>query len=416
MAYEDKTSIELPKQSIGRITAIDFVRGLAIILMALDHASTYWNSGRFFGEFYFSSRPEILPDLLQFLIRFVSHWCAPTFVCLAGASLVLSETKRLERGDSERSITQHFIVRGLILLLIEWILIAPLFEAWILYFGVLAAIGVGFILFAFIRQFDTKIVLGFSLVLILSPIFGEFIWNPLFNQGVHPAEFSIFNIGLLGGVIGNGELIKWINAVAFLPQWPYGLYPIDPWLGIMGIGIVLGRWIINQQKLPNSDKTISKTLFRVGLGSLLIFFILRVIQGFPTSYFPIWQERGMLIENAFTIQNFFFMSKYPPSLVFLLWTLGGMCLVLAIGFYLQNNIGFQKWIKPVTVFGTTALYFYCAHLLLYAALPKVLNTVRNYSVQITLIVWIVGLILLYPSCLEFRKFKKNNPDSVLKYI
>lgn len=58
---------------ILRIPAIDFVRGLAIILMAIDHASTYWNSGRFFGEFLFSQRPAVLPDLLQFLIRFVSH-------------------------------------------------------------------------------------------------------------------------------------------------------------------------------------------------------------------------------------------------------------------------------------------------------------------------------------------------------
>ncbi len=413
MTYNHEISISNTKRSRGRISAIDFVRGLAIILMALDHASTYWNSGRFFGEFYLSLRPEFLPDLLQFLIRFVSHWCAPTFVCLAGASLALSEAKRIEKGISQREITQHFVIRGIILLLIEWILIGPLFEAEAFYFGVLAAIGVGFILFAFLRTFSPKVILGFSLILLLSPIFAEFIWNPIFNPGAHPVSFSIFKLGEISPYEG---FQNWLNAMTYNPMWPYGLYPLDPWLGIMGIGIILGRWILRQQELPNSNIVISKKLTIVGGASLITFFILRTIQGFPTSYFPIWQETGVLIKNAFAFQNYFFMSKYPPSIVFLLWTLGGMCLALALGFYLQENKIFQKWTRPITVFGTSALYIYCTHLLLYAVVPKVSDRVRGFSVQITLIVWIIGLALLYPSCLEFRKLKKRFPNSVLKYI
>lgn len=416
MAYKEEISIPNHKESVKRIPTIDFVRGVAIILMALDHASTYWNSGRFFGEFYYSQRPEILPDFFQFLIRFVSHWCAPTFVCLAGASLVFSETKRLEKEIPQREITKHFVIRGLVLLNIEWILIGPLFDAENLYFGVLAAIGVGFILFGFIRKLNTKLILGFSLILLLSPIFAEFIWNPIFNPGAHPVSFSIFNFGYLVGFIENTRFKNRLNATTFDPMWPYGLYPLDPWLGIMGIGIILGRWILKQQELPKSNESISKKLTAIGGASLLIFFILRTIQGFPTSYFPIWQETGVLIENAFTFQNYFFMSKYPPSTVFLLWTLGGMCLALAFGFYLKKNKTFQKWTNPIRIFGQTALYFYCVHLLLYAVIPKALNLTRGFSIQITLIVWIIGLILLYPSCLEFQKLKKQHPNSILKYI
>ncbi|MFX0121516.1 MAG: heparan-alpha-glucosaminide N-acetyltransferase domain-containing protein, partial [Candidatus Hodarchaeota archaeon] len=143
MATQVTLRDEITLSSSPRIPAIDFVRGLVIILMALDHASTYWNSGRVLGEFWFGSRPDPIPDLLQFLLRFVAHWCAPSFIFLAGASVILFEASRLKRGLSEMDITKHLIIRGLILLFLEWTLIAWLFHAEAFYFGVLAAIGVG---------------------------------------------------------------------------------------------------------------------------------------------------------------------------------------------------------------------------------------------------------------------------------
>ncbi|MFX0052837.1 MAG: heparan-alpha-glucosaminide N-acetyltransferase domain-containing protein, partial [Candidatus Hermodarchaeota archaeon] len=254
-----------------------------MILMALDHASSYWNEGRFFGEFWNWNRPS-LPDLLQFLVRFVSHWCAPTFVFLAGTSVVLFEANRINRGVQDNEITKHLAIRGLILLLIEWTLIAWLFSAGVLYFGVLAAIGVGLIVFSFARKVDTKIILGVSLFLILDPIFAEFFWNPLFNPGAHPATFSIFNIG----TIPNSQLLLWIQAVTFLPNWPNGLYSLDPWLGVMGLGVVFGRWLQNQQQLPDSNQYVAKRLGITGGVLLIIFFIVRTIQGTPTSYFSLW--------------------------------------------------------------------------------------------------------------------------------
>ncbi|MFW9992198.1 MAG: DUF1624 domain-containing protein [Candidatus Odinarchaeota archaeon] len=400
----------------SRIIAIDFVRGLVMILMALDHASTYWNSGRFFGEFWNAARPEVMPDLLQFLVRFVSHWCAPTFVFLAGTSVILFEGRRLEKGVSQNEIAKHLVIRGLVLLLIEWTLIAWIFSAGTLYFGVLAAIGVGLIVFAFARRIDTRIILGFSLFLLLDPIFAEFIWNPLFQPGYHPVSFSIFYIGDIFNQIPNHQFVVWLQAATFYPSWPYGLYPLDPWLGVMGLGVVFGRWLQKQQQLPNTGQHIAKRLAITGSISFVLFFIIRTTQGIPTSYFPIWVADGVLMENAFAIQNYFFLSKYPPSIVFLLWTLGGTCLALAAAFYFQDREWFKKWTGPVVLFGSTALFFYIAHLYVYGTVPTLLNLVKSFSIQITLLVWVLGLLILYPACQEFRKLKKRYPDSPLKYI
>ncbi|MFX0207707.1 MAG: DUF1624 domain-containing protein, partial [Candidatus Hodarchaeota archaeon] len=169
MATEAIMKEEITHSNSSRIAAIDFVRGLVMILMALDHTSTYWNSGRVLGEFWFATRPNPMPDLLQFLTRFVAHWCAPTFVFLAGTSVILFESNRLRRGMSEKEITKHLVFRGLVLLLLEWTLIAWLFSAESFYFGVLAAIGIGLIFYAFVRRLSTKVILGFSLFLVLSP-------------------------------------------------------------------------------------------------------------------------------------------------------------------------------------------------------------------------------------------------------
>lgn len=418
-----------------RIIAIDFVRGLAIILMALDHASSFWNVGRRAGEGLTSWSEEagaftnfyrpVFPDLLNFLIRFVTHWCAPTFVFLAGTSIVLFEAKRLEQGVSESEITKHLVIRGLILLLIEWTIIAWAFHAEFLYFGVLALIGVGFIIFAFARRVDPKIILVFSLFLFLEPLIDGlllglsgrtmsiFYWGFIWNQ--FPASFQHF-----------------LLTATFWPNWPYGLYPLDPWLGVMGLGFVFGHWL-RKQRIPEDNQFIVKRLAVTGSLSIGIFFIFRLIQGWPVNYLGIWASDGVLRADAFIIETFFLLAKYPPSLGFLLWTLGGMCLVLSAAFYFQDQDWFQKWTAPVVLLGSTPLFFYSTHLLLYGAVPifmsilsgepttypviaKIFGDALFLSLFVTIVVWIFGLLILYPVCVQFRQMKKKYPEPILKYF
>ncbi|MFW9854249.1 MAG: DUF1624 domain-containing protein [Candidatus Thorarchaeota archaeon] len=411
-------SKEVENPDPSRIAAIDFARGLVVILMALDHASTYWNSGRVFGEFWFSKRPFPMPDPLQFLIRLVSHWCAPAFVFLAGTSIILYESSRRKRDITENEITNHLVARGCVLLIIEWTLIGWLFSAASGYFGVLAAIGVGLIIYAFVRRLNTKIILGFSLFLVLSPLFAGFIWNPILEPDSHPVNFSILYPGIILDPIlsVNPELQTWVRTILHWPQFPYGLYPLDPWLGVMGLGIVFGRWLVKQQEEKKTPRNFSKQVGLTGGIALILFFFVRTLLGLPSTYFPIWSTDGVLIENAFMIQNYFWMSKYPPSIVFLLWTLGGMCLVLAVGFYFQENEKFQKWVGVILLFGSTALFFYCTHLLIYGAVPVVLGLVKLFSIQVTLLVWILGLLILYPLCVQFKQIKRKYPQTLLRYI
>jgi uncharacterized membrane protein len=412
IALETNTETKLKAIPSYRITAIDFVRGLAIILMALDHASTFWNSGRTAAEGLEGYRP-VFPDIFQFLIRFVTHWCAPTFIFLAGTSIVLFETKRLEKGVSQKEITKNLVIRGLILLFIEWTLIGWAFRTAPFYFGVLAMLGTGMIVFAFIRRLSEykhgdKIILGLSLLIFSEPLIDSFILN------LHQREFSILYWGFLFNQFP--EPIKHtIQTFLFQPNWPYGLYPLDPWIAVMSLGYLFGRWL-KKQELPEKNHYIAKRLAITGGFLLSTFFISRLFQGWPFSYLGIWLDDGVLRPDAFNIDTFFLLAKYPPSIVFLLWTLGGMCFALAVAFYLQDREWFQRWSTPIVLFGTTPLFFYSIHLYIYGLHLHLLDLLNNFSLPVTIIVWILGLLVLYPACLEFKSLKIKYPNSPLKYI
>ncbi len=373
-----------------RITAIDFIRGIAIILMALDHASTYWNKGRIFGEgIIFLPYYPSNPDLLQFFVRFVTHYCAPIFIFLAGTSIALSESRKLKRGSSQTEITDYFTSRGFILLLIQWTVIAYMFRAEFLYFGVLACIGFSIIILAHARRLTTRIltILSISLILI-SPLFFYLSLNGFFDF------FPYFlRVGL------------------FFPEWPYGLYPLSPWLGVMGLGYVFGRWLIKQQEYQDATKRIIKNSMIIGSLSICLFFILRISNVWLFNYIILSE-----LEGGLTLTNFFLLSKYPPSFTFLLWTLGCMFLALAFAFYVQEFLWFKKVTFPVILFGTTPLFFYSTHLILYGSLPYLLNLEKAFSLTITIIVWVIGLIVLFPLCIIFLEVKRRNPNSILKYI
>ncbi|MFX0151628.1 MAG: DUF1624 domain-containing protein [Candidatus Hodarchaeota archaeon] len=393
-----------------RLVSIDFTRGLVMILMALDHAS-FINPYHVGGEGFFGNRPEY-PDIITFLTRFVTHFCAPAFLFLAGTAITLSTVRHQEKGETQKAISQHLIIRGLILLLIEWILISTLFNisfgAVQLYFGILACIGIGMILFAFAHRLPSSVLIIFSVgIILLSPFL-------MMLQSSAP---------IIDFETETNEIVRFLAVALFLPMQfegkLYGIYPLIPWLGVMGLGVVFGRWLIQQQEISSSDRKIAERLGIVGGLCLVIFFILRFASLFGVPTWPM----NYLAPESLALDSFFLIAKYPPSIVFLLWSLGGTLIFLALGFLFQDNSRFRSLMTPVLLFGATALFFYCVHMTLFVSgFIFVRTVIPTYdpgvleALIVSLIWWIIVLLVLIPICLWFRGMKSRYPTSVLKYI
>ncbi|MCW4013405.1 MAG: heparan-alpha-glucosaminide N-acetyltransferase domain-containing protein, partial [Candidatus Bathyarchaeota archaeon] len=153
----------------GRLQFIDFTRGLVMAIMAWDHVSGFWNRYHLGSEGVQGMMRQPL-NTTWFLSRYVTHYCAPTFIFLAGTVLAYSTIKRQSRGDSELNISYRMIVRGIILLIAESLLVSTAFgsqTSW-LYFGVIACIGVCFIIFSVARKLPTWLILTVSLIIVLN--------------------------------------------------------------------------------------------------------------------------------------------------------------------------------------------------------------------------------------------------------
>jgi len=373
-----------PVKQVTRLHFIDFARGLVMVIMAWDHVSGFWMELHGGLEGILPYRNPSL-DLTHFLARFVSHWCAPTFVFLSGVSLAFSVRNRLRRGQSELDITLHIIKRGLILLLFEALLVSPAFDLPNLYFGVIAAIGVSLIMFSFIRKVPPAIIFVFSLVIILnhqwldlSFLSMDVAWSHYLRRILHEPGFS----------------------------WrPYfALYPVIPWIGVMGLGWVTGDHLhgMDSESIPK----LKLPLLAVGTSSVLLFFVVRWLNGYG----------NLVYRWSGDILDWLYISKYPPSISYLLWSLGGMCIFLAIGVMLQERDWSNLNLSGVVhTFGRTPLFFYLTHLWLYRLrLPKV-PAPFHFDLFQTLGLWLVGLVVLWQLCSRYEKLKRRYPR-FLQYI
>lgn len=210
-----------------RIFAIDAVRGWVMIFMALDHAM-YFCYVHIVAEGFQSMRPESMPDVAHYLTRFLTHYCAPTFLFLAGLSLVLYTLSRRAQHLSEGQITRKLLTRGFFLIalqmtVVNWTWGFGLSRGWSpIYFGVLACIGTGLAVLSIARCLpEFLLVSGSILLLLLVP----FLLNALpLTIG---ADQPLLEIGLQPNSEG------WLSV----------RYPLLPWLGVMGLGCACGLWV-----------------------------------------------------------------------------------------------------------------------------------------------------------------------------
>jgi uncharacterized membrane protein len=367
-----------------RLQFIDFARGLVMVLMAWDHVSNFWNQVHGGSEGIYPFRNPNL-DLVWTLARFVTHYAAPTFILLSGASLSLSVHKRLSRGDSQRDITLHIIVRGLLLLVFEALIVAPAFDLPRYYFGVIACIGVSLVIFSVYRRLPTTAILAISLIIIL-------------NQQWLDLSFIPFDAAW-------GHYLRRIVAEPGFTWYPYfSLYTLVPWFGVMGLGWTFGTYLhgFDRANLPK----LKKSLAVAGVTSITLFFVLRLMNGY-----------GNLVRRwSMDILDWLYISKYPPSLAFLLWTLGGTCLFMVLGIWLQEKGWSDKnVVGAIHTLGRVPLFFYLTHLWFYRLRLPGVPAPFYLNFWQTVAWWGVGLVLLWLLSSWYEVLKRRYPR-FLRYI
>ena len=385
-----------------RILSIDFTRGLVMILMVLDHVRDLMHVDSV------THTPTDLSSTTAaiFLTRFVTHFCAPIFVFLAGTSAFLSS-----QNTTDKKRNRVFLLkRGLWLILLEFTVVN--FGVWFdigfhLYlFQVIAAIGFGFVVLSFLSRLSPRIVGSIGLFIILThnilPLIAieqgsilKTILTPLFSTTAIPlTEKTTLVMG----------------------------YPPIPWIGILLIGFGVG--VLFERPQPER-----KNIFlKIGLVSIVLFFILRFINiyGDPAP----WSAQK---SSLFTLLSFINVTKYPPSLIFCLLTLGVMFLILALAERIET-----RFTNFVSVYGKTPLFFYLIHWYIVHPLlililffqrfswsemdfasgnfgrPKGMES--GLSLGAIYLIWVTVILLLYYPCKKYDAYKANHKSSLLKYI
>ena len=312
-----------------RIDSVDLLRGIVMVIMVLDHTRDFFHR----GVWLFDPTDPARTDPLLFFTRWVTHFCAPTFVLLAGLGVALQRRRGATRGELSRFLW----TRGLWLVLLEVTVVRFGFAFNLDYpdLGVLQVIwvlGVSMIAMAALIHLPTAAlaVFGVSMVVLHNTLDG--ITVPL-APGAAPTSLQE-----LWMVLHQPGPITIFDAPVFV------LYPLIPWVGLMAAGYALGGvygWEGERRR---------RFLVRLGVAMIVAFVALRALNvyGDPVP----WSVQGR--GAVYTALSFLNVTKYPPSLAFLLVTLGPALVALA---WLEH-VGRGRVVEALRVFGRVPLFFY----------------------------------------------------------
>ena len=365
-----------------RLAAIDVMRGIVIVLMAFDHASEMFNTGRYVTDSIGFYEPGADIPAAQFLVRWMTHLCAPTFIFLAGWSLSLSIGRQKAADVTDRRIDIFILKRGLFIMLLDPLWMSIGFGHGLV-FQVLYAIGGSLCCMIFLRRLGIRalIVVGLILLVFAETLAGLAVG---FDNGRNPDIIAAFLV--TGGRVGT---------VAYV------LYPLLPWLGYMVLGWAIGRLLAG-----GGASASATSCTRLGIFSLVVFALVRGLNHYGNM---------QLYREDATVLQWLHVSKYPPSLSFAALELGIMFLCLAILFAYYRNRSAKQW-NPLTVFGQTPLFFYILHVHLLAVAAWLLNMRHSGGLVETLTATLAVLLVLYPACLWYRRIKQRKGFGLQRYI
>jgi uncharacterized membrane protein len=385
--------------------SIDCLRGLVMILMALDHTRAFLSAARFAPLDLVNTTPAL------FLTRWVTHFCAPVFFLLAGLGAALS----LARGRTVPEISRFFLTRGLWLVLLE-----------------LTVVSVGWYFTFQVVPWTAGVIwaLGWSMVLMAA-----LVWLPL------PA-IAIVGLALIGLHNATDAVppdafgaLDWLWRILHVPDFiatpidPHAQtlvridYPIVPWVGVMAVGYSMSS-ILRQ---PSARRR--RALVILGVVTMAAFLALRFGNGYGDPQ-P-WSTQG---SRTYTVLAFLRVRKYPPSLDFLLMTLGPALVALAC---LERARG--RLATAVVTFGRVPLFFYVVHIYVAHALAVATAYAQGGTATFLLsnggvtptttypdwyglslagvyALWLVTMASLYPLCRAFAAVKARRHDWWLSYL
>jgi uncharacterized membrane protein len=380
---------------VARVQSVDIVRGAVMVLMALDHVRDFVTNLRI--------QPENLErgSAALFATRWVTHFCAPAFFLLAGVGIGIAKA----RGATNKELTRFLLTRGL------WLIIAELtFTAifWRFDFNLMPLFGI--VLWA----------LGWSMI-----VMAALIWLPrALLAGLSIATIALHNLA---------DPVRPADLGALAPLWHFlhvpGFaipgtlliaYPLVPWVAVMALGFVLGdiyTWDTERRR---------RFLVNTGIAATVLFIALRALNGYGNPQ-PWTTQRT----PALTVASFLNVTKYPPSLLFLLMTLGPTLVVLALAERWRGRVG--QWLQ---VYGNVPFFFYCVHIFVAHALGVVLALIQGgelrripvvldpsslpawYGVSLpgVYVAWAIVVLLMYFPCRWFARIKRTRGEGWLRYL
>jgi len=380
-----------------RLQALDWMRGLVMILMCSDHASAAFNADKPRTDSALLYDPTQSLDTIQFLFRWLSHLCAPTFLFLAGTSLALSIGRKLERGASSRSIDKDLLVRGLVILGVDLLFVNLFWFQGGLLLQVMYAIGISMLLMIPLRRLPARaLVLVALAVLAVTELF---LPATLAVPGDMPNALRSFLIspGRFETGLGLGSLSNTLVS-----------YPALPWWSIMALGWAFGGYLFRRQQATEPGISPARLMGLTGSAALGFFILVRVFEGYG--------DAGLSKLDGSLVQ-WLHVSKYPPSLSFVALELGLMACLLALFFRLQElGKGGRSSLNPLLVFGQTAFFFYIAHILFLELGARSLGVRGQLNLGAAIGACLLVTAILYPLCIAYRHYKGAHPSGWLRYF
>lgn len=380
----------------SRLRSVDTLRGLIMVVMALDHVGLM--VGRFHSQEMWAGAWTRYDSALPFLTRFVTHFCAPGFFLLMGAGVALLADARSRQGWPPSRTTRSIVTRGLLLMLVATFLEVPAFLIATLSGPPLGDNPDFAIPGGPERRWVLTVLYALAASMVVS---GLLVRMRSAGWAVLAATALLVTAATTPGASEMTADFGFARSVLFISRWSHGVwsqYPLVPWFGIAALGVLLGRAIAADRERAY------RALPWLGLGSLAAAIALRAAGGFGNLRTP---RDGSWIE-------FLNLIKYPPSLVFTLFMVGGNLLLLA---------GIER-VRPWTssagrvleTFGRAPLAFYIAHLWLFA-LIGVAWFRQGTTYGVVYAIWLAGLVPLYAVTRWFASVTAAQPaDSRWRYF